>query len=132
VDLYVTTRHGINGAGSPAFVHAIRPRVAVMNNAARKGASREAWLAVKTSPGLEGLWQLHYSVKRPPSPAPGLHESSENGGPELNTTEDMIANLEEAEAHSPAFSIQVSAREDGSFVVTNGRNGYRKEYAARR
>jgi beta-lactamase superfamily II metal-dependent hydrolase len=132
VDLYVTTRHGINGAGSPSLVHAIRPRVAVMNNAAKKGASREAWMTVKSSPGLEGLWQLHYSVRRPPSTAPGLHETAETGGPELNTSEQMIANLEEPEAHTPAYAIKLSAREDGSFVLTNSRNGYSKGYAARR
>lgn len=132
IDVYVTTRHGINGAGSASLVHAIRPRVAIMNNAARKGASREAWTTVKTSPGLEGLWQLHYSVKRPPSPAPGLHETAESGGPDLNTSEPMIANVEEPEAHTPAYSIQLSARQDGSFVVTNTRNGFRKEYAAPR
>ena len=40
VDLYVSTRHGLNGAGSPALVHALRPRVAIINNAGRKGASR--------------------------------------------------------------------------------------------
>ena len=44
----------------------------------------------------------------------------------------MIANLDEPEAHTPAHSIQVSARQDGSYVVTNTRNGYRKEYGASR
>jgi hypothetical protein len=35
-------------------------------------------------------------------------------------------------AHSgPAFYIKVSAQQDGTFTVTNGRNGFAKTYAAR-
>jgi len=34
-------------------------------------------------------------------------------------------------AHTPAYYIKVSARNDGSFTVTNSRNGYSKTYAAR-
>ncbi|HTM33709.1 MAG TPA: hypothetical protein VL263_20495, partial [Vicinamibacterales bacterium] len=33
--------------------------------------------------------------------------------------------------HAPAHYLKVSAREDGSFTVTNSRNGYTKQYAAR-
>jgi competence protein ComEC len=40
IDLYVTTRHGLNGAGLPALVHALRPRVAVMNNGPTKVLQR--------------------------------------------------------------------------------------------
>jgi hypothetical protein len=35
-------------------------------------------------------------------------------------------------AHNgPAYWIKVSAKEDGSFTVTNARNGFSKSYAAR-
>jgi hypothetical protein len=34
-------------------------------------------------------------------------------------------------AHAPAHYIKVSARTDGSFTVTNSRNGYSRTYAAR-
>jgi len=44
----------------------------------------------------------------------------------------MIANLDEVADHAAVYTIKVSAREDGSFVVTNSRNGYSKEYKARR
>ncbi len=33
--------------------------------------------------------------------------------------------------YAPAYLIKVSARADGSFTVTNTRNGFRKTYAAR-
>ena len=132
VDLYLTTRHGLNGAGAPVLVHAVAPRVAVMNNGPRKGASPEAFRTIKSSPGLEDLWQLHYSVARPASPAANIHETGPTGGPELNTSEQLIANLDEVADHTAVYNIKISAREDGSFVVTNPRNGYIKEYKSRR
>jgi hypothetical protein len=33
--------------------------------------------------------------------------------------------------NGPAFWIKASARDDGSFTVTNTRNGFSKHYAAR-
>jgi beta-lactamase superfamily II metal-dependent hydrolase len=125
VDLYVSTRHGLNGSGSPALVHALRPRVAVINNAGKKGASREHFLTMKSSPGIEDVWQLHYSVPR--AGIARLLELSDPGGPELNTSEELIANPDDTTEHY----IRVSAREDGSFTVTNSRNGRMRAYAAR-
>ena len=34
--------------------------------------------------------------------------------------------------NGPAFWLKVSARDDGSFTVTNARNGFAKTYEARR
>jgi competence protein ComEC len=130
VDVYLTTHHGLARSGPPALVHALRPRVAIMNNGPRKGDSRETWETLKSSPGLEDIWQLHYSVQRPPSP--GSDEKAEPGGKDFNAPEQFIANLDEnTPAHSPAYSLKISVRPDGSFVVLNARNGYTKEYKAR-
>ena len=41
--VFHTTRHGDPHSGAPQFVHAIRARVAVMNNGERKGGSPEYW-----------------------------------------------------------------------------------------
>jgi competence protein ComEC len=128
IDLYLTTHHGLNISGPQALVHAVRPRVAVMNNGPRKGGSRETWTTVKSSPGLEDIWQLHYSVPRPPNP--GFQEALETGGKEFNAADNFIANLDEAAGHAPAYAINVSARQDGGFIVTNVRTGFSKEYKA--
>src|SRR3954462_2351832 len=37
VDLYLTSHHGLEKSGSPALVHALHPRVAVLKNGTRKG-----------------------------------------------------------------------------------------------
>jgi hypothetical protein len=40
----------------------------------------------------------------------------------------FVANVGEDPEHSPAYWIKVSARADGSFTVTNSRNGFSKSY----
>jgi hypothetical protein len=84
-----------------------------MNNGAKKGGSPGAWRIVRNSPGLEGLWQLHHAVA---------------GGKDNNSPEKYIANLEE---DCDGHWLKLSARKDGSFRVTNGRNGYEKTYKYR-
>ena len=134
VDLYLTTHHGLAQSGSEVVVHGLKPRVAVMNNGTRKGGSVQALQILHASPGLEDLWQLHWSY---------------HGGTEHNAPGAFIANvgdpatrarvLTEATPgtergdpeHAPAYLIKVSARADGSFTVTNTRNGFAKTYAAR-
>ena len=114
VDLYLTSHHGTKTSGSPQLVHALHPRVAVMNNGAKKGGSVEAWQTVHDSPGLAAFWQLHYSNA---------------GGPDHNVATDFIANP--AEDCRGAW-IEVTARPDASFTVRNSRNGLTKTYASRR
>ncbi len=112
VDLYLTTHHGNDQSGPAVIVHALKPRVAVMNNGAKKGGSPDAWQVVRDSPGLEDFWQLHFAV---------------GGGKDHNAPEQFIANLDE----TTAYGIKVTANRDGSFTVTNARNGLTREYAAR-
>ncbi len=110
VDVYLTTHHGLDQSGSPALVHALRPRVAIMNNGAKKGGSPEAFETLRSSPGLEDLWQLHFAVA---------------GGKDHNAPDPFIANVEEE-----GNWIKLSARSDGEFTVTNSRNGKTKTYPA--
>ena len=113
VDVYLTTHHGMNLSGPAAIVHALRPRVAIMNNGARKGGTPEAWQVIRSSPGLEDIWQLHYAVE---------------GGTENNAPQQLIANPEE---DCRGHALKLSAKPDGSFAVTNRRNGYSKRYRNR-
>jgi competence protein ComEC len=111
VDVYLTTHHGLAQSGSAVIVHALRPRVAIMNNGPKKGGSPDAWQIVHDSPGLQGFWQLHYAV---------------DAGKDHNVAEPMIANPDESAAHD----IKISAQRDGSFTVTNSRNKLTKSYKA--
>ncbi|MGA2858664.1 MAG: MBL fold metallo-hydrolase [Candidatus Sulfotelmatobacter sp.] len=111
VDLFLVTHHGLDQSNSKALVWALHPRVAVMNNGARKGSSPAAWQIVHDSPGLEDLWQLHYAA-----------ESDRDH----NVAEENIANMKE---NCEGKYIKVTAQADGSFTVTNGRTGAQKTYA---
>jgi competence protein ComEC len=111
VDLYLTTHHGVNESNSPAIVHALHPRVAIMNNGARKGGSPEAWETVRSSPGLEDLWQVHYAA-----------ESDKDH----NVAEARIANVDE-KADAGDW-LRVSADSNGAITVYNSRNKYEKTY----
>ena len=114
VDFLLVSRHGQHSSNSEALVHALRPRVAVMNNGIRKGGQPETMRVLYSSPGLEDLWQLHVAQLSGPEHAiPGL----------------FVANSVEDPQHGSAFWIKVSAQSDGSFTVTNSRNGFRKTYA---
>ena len=218
VDLYMVTHHGLAQSGSDALVLGVQPRVAVMQNGTRKGGAIQAYEIMRKSPGLEDIWQLHWSYNAgiehnpagvfianvdenttianvltspptgrgggggggpigappgakpnpgaltgpppgagappgaapsappgvnpgsvppgatpapppgatsaspsaaPPSGPPGAAQPPAGGGPGRGN---------ETAAHSPAYYIKISAQPDGTFTVTNTRNGFSKTY----
>jgi hypothetical protein len=82
-----------------------------MNNGLKKGGSQATYESLHHVQGLEDVWQLH---------------RSEAAG-DRNFPAGRIANLDESTAHW----IKLSAAEDGSFRVLNGRTGEWKSYPAR-
>jgi competence protein ComEC len=110
VDLFLVNHHGMNLSNSRAFVDAIHPRVAIMNNGAHKAGSPEAWQTVHESPGLEDLYMLH---------------TAEGSDAAHNSAENLIANLK---GGSDGAYIKVAASADGSFSVMNSRTGQAKNY----
>jgi beta-lactamase superfamily II metal-dependent hydrolase len=120
VDLYLTTHHGSGQSNAPVLVHALKSRVAIMNNGARKGGDLPVLQTIRSAPGLEDLWMLHYAVV---------------AGSDGNVDEPRIANL--GDVADPAvkdtgFGINVTVQPDGSFTVVNERNNLSKTYPARR
>jgi beta-lactamase superfamily II metal-dependent hydrolase len=115
VDVYQTTHHGLDRSGLPQLVHAVKPRVAVMNNGPRKGGPASIFESLRKSPGLEDIWQGHLALGTPK---------------EVNTDEKMIANLEPT-AECKGNLIKLSVAPDGKYTITNLRNGFSKTYASR-
>lgn len=113
IDIFVVSHHGWKQSNSPALVHGIAPRVAIMDNGAKKGGSPSVWDTISKSPNLENLWQLHYS---------------EEGGTAHNVAEEFIANPSGPDAGN---YLQLTARPDGSFSILNSRTGKAKDYSAR-
>jgi competence protein ComEC len=112
IDIYIVSHHGWFQSSSPALVYGIDPRVAIMDNGAKKGGTPSAWDIIKASPRLEDLWQLHFS---------------EEGGPAHNAPEPFIANLSGPE--DAANYIKLTASTDGNFDVYNSRTNKAKHYA---
>ena len=108
-----------------------------MSNGTTKGGAVASFQTLHTSPGLEDTWATHWSYA---------------GGIEHNPPAAFIANVDTPSqiaavltaapggqgpgdgdsGHSPAHYIKISARADGSFTVTNERNGFVKQYEGRR
>ncbi len=110
VDVYLVNHHGFNLSNSRAFVDAIHPRVAIMDNGAHKAGSPEAWQTVHESPGLEDLYMLH---------------TAEDSDAAHNSPAPLVANLK---GGSDGAYFKVVASADGSFSVTNTRTGQTKNY----
>src|SRR5467141_366773 len=62
VDLWVVSHHGQPMSNSEVLVHAIQPRVAILNNGTRKGGQPSAMKIIYSAPGHEDLWQPHFSL----------------------------------------------------------------------
>jgi beta-lactamase superfamily II metal-dependent hydrolase len=162
VDLYLTSHHGIDQSGSPALVHGLQPRVAIMHNSTRKGGAIQTMQTLHTSPGLEDIWQLHWAyaagleynspalfianmednaamanvlLNPPPTfgqPGAGRPGPGAPGAPGPGGRAGGGAAGGRGEHTGPAFWIKVSAQSDGTFSVTNTRNNFTKTYAARK
>ena len=167
VDVYFASSHGAIASGSLPLVHGLRPRVALMQNGTRKGGAPGPMQTILSSPGLEALWQMHWSYNAmleqnspglyianiedmptiagvltapprgrgaaappptaaPPSPAAAAPPSA--AGPPAAPPQAGRGN---ATGHVPAYSLKITASADGSFTVTNTRNGFSKTYGAR-
>jgi hypothetical protein len=81
-----------------------------MNNGAKKGGSTPTLQTLAKSPGLETLWQLHFS---------------EEGGPQNNTAEKYIANIPGPDTGN---FLKLTAAQNGSFEVTNSRTNFTQKY----
>ena len=140
VDVLLGLHHGQASSNSEVLVYALHPRVAIMNNGTRKGGEPEVMKTVHSSPGLEDLWQLHFSLLSGQEyTVPGMFIA--------NTIDEQQPTIPIAPTPAPppgpgappapvhngkAYWIKLSARQDGSFTVTNARNGFSKTYQATR
>jgi hypothetical protein len=129
VDAYIITHHAQSlprslgdyyfglSACPKSEVFGLSPRVAILSLGSfghRVGTS-DAMDMVRSCPSIEDVWQTEYI--------------REGGEKDHNSAEDFCANL--GGRQERARFIKISAHADGSFDVTNSRNGFTKHYAAR-
>jgi competence protein ComEC len=111
VDLVIVSHHGARISNSPALLRALSPRVAIVNNGARKGGDAESYDTVSASSRVKRVWQLHFA---------------ERAGAEHNTAEAYIANPTAAD--DKRASLEAMVTKEGAITVTNGRTGFKEAY----
>jgi len=136
VDVLLGLHHGQMSSNSIVAIHALRPRVAIMNNGTMKGGEPEVMKTIYSSPGLEDLWEMHFSaLSGQEYTVPGIFIA--------NLLDDQPSTMPIAPKPSPprgpnrppdpahngaAYWIKASAQRNGTFTVTNSRNGFTKTY----
>jgi hypothetical protein len=112
VSAYLIAHHGDYDTSVPSLYAALRPQVSIMNNGARRGGDRWAFVAARKAPGSD-IWQLHTSRMSDAANAP----------------DEFIANVDDGTM--TGFGLVLTASETGSFRVSNPRTSFTKTYPAR-
>jgi competence protein ComEC len=115
VDVYQVDHHGLDLSSNPVLVHSLAPTISVMNNGVRKGTAKSTIEALNSSPGIQAMYQMHKNL-RP-------------NDPEDNTTDDLIANLEEK---CNGNIIKLEVWPSGKFyTITIPATGYTRTFTTR-
>ena len=113
IDLYQVNHHGQDISSSPQLVQGLAPTVAVMNNGATKGGAPATFDVIRASPGFRDLWSLHRVTAN---------------DAQHNAEDVLTANTTGTDA---AYGIKAVIERDGSFTLTNARNGTSRSYMSR-
>ena len=115
VDVYQVTHHGQDSSNHPGLINTVKPRVAIMNNGARKGGHIAVMTALRRSPEIKAIYQMHRNV---------------TAGAADNTDPEFIANPDEkCQGESIRLTVSDDAR---SYAVTVGSKGKPQRYDTRK
>jgi beta-lactamase superfamily II metal-dependent hydrolase len=115
VDVYQTTHHGLDISNNPVVINTIRPRVAIFNNGARKGGMPAVTSALRRSPEIQAIYQVHRNL---------------TVGAQENTDPEFIANPDE-ECKGEGIHLSV-AGDAKSYTVAVGSKGKPRRYETRK
>jgi len=109
-----------------------------MNNGTRKGGQPEGMKVLFGSPGLMDVWQMHFSqLGGQEYTEPGMFIANLFDEPLTAVPIEPVAPPAQGQQAPPApqhngtaYYFKVTALADGTFTVTNTRNGFSKTYKA--
>jgi competence protein ComEC len=110
VDVYDINVHGQSKGFSAAMASALNAPVIIEFKGNRKGGDADVWTNLHSLPAPPDVWALHFN---------------EPAGAEKNPAPDFIANLPGPDGMK---NIRISANQNGTFTVSNERNGFSKTY----
>lgn len=112
-DLMIADNHGSDISNSPVFLNTVKPRIVVFDNGPKKGADAGVFDAMRATPRLEALWQLHSATRSPDKDEPDKH----------------IVN---PEGVTDGLPLRIVVKKGGLITVTNARTGYSETYPYRK
>ncbi len=114
VDVYQSTHHGLEISNNPVVIKTVQPRVAVVNNGARKGGHPSVIATLRRLPDIQAIYQLHRNV---------------TAAAQENTDAELIANSEE-KCQGEGIKLAVAA-DSKSYTVTVGSKGKPRRFETR-
>lgn len=111
VDVYQASHHGMDQSNNPLVIRALEPRVAIINNGATKGCDPGTFTAIKETPSVEAIYQVHKNVRGDGSP---------------NAPDEFIANIaKDCKANFIKLSVDPTGE---SYTVSIPASGHTRTY----
>lgn len=129
VDLYQVNHHGLDVSNNPVLVRSLAPTVSVMNNGPRKGTSASAMDALRSTPSLKAMYQVHENVRDDGQNTPDKSMIANHGDPAAAVKDGVHGDpAAGCQAHIIRCTVAADA---GTYTVEVPSTGHKRSYQTR-